>query len=171
MCEVCGNSFKTRKQLHLHMARHTNERRFVYVCRPFVFIHKNRLNQFLFKLIKMLLNCYRFKCGECGQMLKSRSNYKNHMRQHTGERPFKCDYDECGKTFVQRANYLKHLRWHSGDKPHGCNYCEKRFPTAYDMKLHVNSIHTGAKPFECYICNRRFSQPSTLRVHRIRVHR
>lgn len=118
-----------------------------------------------------ILSFSSFKCGECGQMLKSRSNYKNHMRQHTGERPFKCDRPECGRTFVQRANYLKHLRWHSGIRPHGCSYCDKRFPTAYDMKLHINSVHTGAKPFECDICDSKFSQPSTLRVHRMRVHR
>lgn len=132
----------------------------------------------------------RFKCTECGQMLKSRSNYKTHMLLHTGQRPFECRL--CDKTFVQRANYLKHTRWHSGERPHQvytiissiytailshfsclfqCLFCSKRFPTNYDMKLHVNSIHTGEKPFECDMCDSRFSQPSTLRVHRLRVHR
>lgn len=114
----------------------------------------------------------RFKCGECGQMLKSRSNYKTHMLKHTGERPFSCHFPHCVKTFVQRANYMKHLRWHTGERPHACTFkdCNKRFPTAYDMKLHINSIHTGARPFVCQICNQSFSQPSTLRVHRLRVH-
>jgi len=34
------------------------------------------------------------------------------MRTHSGETPYKCQYEECKKEIRMKSNYLKHLRVH-----------------------------------------------------------
>lgn len=91
------------------------------------------------------------------------------MRQHTGERPYKCTFTLCEKTFVTRPSLVKHLRVHRQEKPHGCTVCTKRFATTYHLKLHMNT-HTGAKPYECNQCDRAFTQLGTLKAHQLKAH-
>ena len=38
--------------------------------------------------------------------------FKEHMKIHSGEVPYKCPRPECGKEIRMRSNYLKHLQVH-----------------------------------------------------------
>lgn len=40
----------------------------------------------------------------------------------TGERPYACDFENCGKTFARQETANIHMRTHSGEKVFFCDY-------------------------------------------------
>ncbi|XP_047740465.1 longitudinals lacking protein, isoforms H/M/V isoform X29 [Hyalella azteca] len=58
--------------------------------------------------------CQIHKCCFCAYTSRHRINVENHIRTHTGERPFKCHL--CSAGFSQRSNLKRHIRTHGLSK-------------------------------------------------------
>jgi len=54
-------------------------------------------------------------CPICGKQFATKHNLNQHMRVHSGERPFVCPV--CGKGFKQKAHMQKHLSAHRNKEP------------------------------------------------------
>ncbi|KAI1716707.1 zinc-finger double domain-containing protein [Ditylenchus destructor] len=81
-----------------------------------------------------------FKCKLCGVIVKHPSKILEHLRIHTGERPFPCT--QCTLTFTQVGALKAHLRIHNREKPYVCKYCIKHFTTAGQRTAHIRVCPT-----------------------------
>uniref|UniRef100_A0AAY4A6M0 Zinc finger E-box-binding homeobox 1 n=1 Tax=Denticeps clupeoides TaxID=299321 RepID=A0AAY4A6M0_9TELE len=86
-CSVCSYTFSHRLQLDRHMSAHKSGRDQRHVA-PF---GGNR----------------KFKCTECGKAFKYKHHLKEHLRIHSGEKPYECS--NCKKRFSHSGSYSSHI--------------------------------------------------------------
>jgi hypothetical protein len=59
-------------------------------------------------------SCYWQGCQRDGKAFKAKYKLVNHIRVHTGEKPFSCPFEPCGKVFARSENLKIHKRTHTG---------------------------------------------------------
>ncbi|CAH8630561.1 unnamed protein product [Schistosoma rodhaini] len=74
----------------------------------------------------------RFKCPvvNCEMSFYSRFNQMEHIRTHTGERPFTCPEPHCNSTFKRRRDLRDHWSMHLLDCPPSATLTEEEFNKA-----------------------------------------
>lgn len=97
------------------------------------------------------------KCTICDYASVELSKMRNHMRCHTGERPYQVIINCYEKTWI--SYYFKIFYFQ-------CPHCTYASPDTFKLKRHLR-IHTGEKPYECDICFSRFTQSNSLKTHRL----
>lgn len=58
--------------------------------------------------------CFWENCVREGKPFKAKYKLVNHIRVHTGEKPFACPFIGCGKVFARSENLKIHKRTHTG---------------------------------------------------------
>jgi len=78
-----------------------------------------------------------FKCKECSAQFERKWSMTMHIRIHTKERPYVCEYPDCGSSFARPQNLWRHNKTHTQEKPHACPICGKGFCERKDMLTHI----------------------------------
>lgn len=111
-------------------------------------------------------NQQQHSCDVCGKSgFSTKGNLKRHLKAHSGEKPFKCDY--CDSCFTEKKSLKIHVRRHTGEKPYKCHVCGKLFSQTGVLQSHM-ALHLNERKFECQKCGKAFRQRSQLKLHLMR---
>jgi hypothetical protein len=124
-----------------------------------------------------------FVCPYCAEPMSAKQALDQHVRCHTLEEPFPCDWPGCNHAFKQKSAlstalalplltidrlliYISamHYRTHTGEKPLRCEICHLTFRESSNLTKHRRT-HSAKGRYECEICRRHFHRLDQLRRH------
>lgn len=142
-CWICGSRFLSQEDLRFHVESHEGN------------------------------DPERFKCLQCNYRCKRWSSLKEHMFNHEGIKPFKCE--ECDYSSVYRKDVIRHSAIHNKDKKSKtelvpkvsqfpCPVCHRVYPMQKRLTQHMKT-HSAEKPHMCDKCGKSFKKRYTFKMH------
>lgn len=95
----------------------------------------------------------RWNYNGCSKNFKKAWNLFDHMRIHTGDKPFKCHLWDRG--FAQNGNLTKHIKLHTNNdrKIHEWNICNKKYTERFNLRVSIDFTISDNSPslFNSYL--------------------
>lgn len=170
-CLHCPKTFTSEKYLRMHLALHKtwlpdwDHCKNVAIVKPTVKTHGGGSGGCIGGVGGGGLagGASQWTCNVCGKTFAQNSNYKNHIRTHSEERPFVCDI--CCIGFKERYHLKKHTLFkHTRELNEQCGHCGKRFKDSTAVRAHER-IHSDARPYICIRCGKAFKTSECLWHH------
>lgn len=128
-CPKCEAIFMQKSFLDKHLPTHCPTSQSCKVCNK-TFANVYRLQRHMISHDEST-DLRKFKCPECGKAFKFKHHLKEHIRIHSGEKPFECP--NCHKRFSHSGSYSSHMTskkcWVAGPKAHTTERVNHMEPT------------------------------------------
>uniref|UniRef100_A0A0P4WBR4 C2H2-type domain-containing protein n=1 Tax=Scylla olivacea TaxID=85551 RepID=A0A0P4WBR4_SCYOL len=104
----------------------------------------------------------------CDRFFSRPFRLSQHMRTHTGERPYVCPDKNCSRSYTRQQHLKRHLETVHRDKNTEeklkCAMCDKTFSNIYCLRKHVHRFHEK-KRYNCNECGQSFVKQQQLLKH------
>ncbi|KTG46388.1 hypothetical protein cypCar_00003987 [Cyprinus carpio] len=142
-CWICGSRFLSQEDLRFHVDSHEGN------------------------------DPERFKCLQCSYRCKRWSSLKEHMFNHEGTKPYKCEM--CDYSSVYKKDVIRHSAVHNKTKSRKtdmvpkvsefpCPICCRVYPMQKRLTQHMKT-HSTEKPHMCDKCGKSFKKRYTFKMH------
>lgn len=162
-CSQCNQMFTSEQLLSTHhcITKPTEEKKYsCHVCTE-KFPSYWELRKHINSHFPGMLDSKSSFCHLC-QKDYTKTGFMNHLRKHTGERPFVCEL--CHKAFSQSSSLSIHMKFHLNVRKHACTVCEKKFVTKSELSRHM-TVHTKQKSYYCGVCDKAFTRSDNMKKH------
>ncbi|XP_053309751.1 zinc finger protein 335 [Spea bombifrons] len=143
LCRVCGSRFLTHEDFTFHVGSHDGN------------------------------DPQTFRCQQCNYRCRRWSSLKEHMYNHKGNKPHKCD--QCDYTSVYKKDVIRHSAVHKQErkttndlvtKPtsYPCPVCNRVYNMQKRLTQHLKT-HSAEKPHMCDKCGKAFKKRYTFKMH------
>uniref|UniRef100_G1NNI2 Zinc finger and BTB domain containing 11 n=1 Tax=Meleagris gallopavo TaxID=9103 RepID=G1NNI2_MELGA len=119
-CNVCGKEFYEKALYRRHVKKATHGK-------------KGRAKQNLERV-----------CEHCGRKFTLLREYRRHMNNHQGVKPFECL--TCGVAWADARSLKRHVRTHTGERPYVCPVCNEAYIDARTLRKHMTKFHRDYVP-------------------------
>ncbi|XP_041775881.1 uncharacterized protein LOC121595749 [Anopheles merus] len=142
-CEYCEQSFLTAGKLSRHLATHAGDR--PYPCRLCnkSFLLSHHLSRHLRR--HNATGQSEYKCSDCGELFNSLGDLVYHSAKHAME-SLTCPL--CLEPFDSVQAVTEHIRSHSDQQQYACDYCDLMYTSEQKLADHCLQHHANELAYE-----------------------
>ncbi|KAF9350869.1 hypothetical protein BGX26_011008 [Mortierella sp. AD094] len=97
------------------------------------------------------MGVYKCEYEGCTKSFSRPYNLNSHVKTHTNQRPFRCDY--CDRQFARLHDKNRHERLHRGVRPFACDRCQHHFARTDALNRHLK-VEGGRNLCNMYLIER-----------------